>query len=360
MRLLTAMIAFLSIQFLAFSATIYVPDNYATIQGAIDAAANGDTVIVRAGTYIENVTLSTKDILLKSEAGPRLTTIDGNRDGSVITVYQSGVNLESSLDGFNIVNGDFTCGGGIYCSESNYVIRDCIISKNDAGFGAGIFVQHCDIVISDTLVDDNFAICTGGGIECSLSNVAISNSVISNNEAEDNYGWGGGITSNSGNLTLENTAIIENDAKYGEDGGLHCAHTDLIMTNCVLYANTALMGAGGMFFHGSDAHAIVKNSIFWENWSDEIQLSNGATFAISHSDVDGGQSSVHVGSGCTLDWGAGMIDADPRFIDTAKGDYHLAWNSPCRDVGDNTAATQAFDFEGDPRIAFGTVDMGAD
>ncbi len=45
--------AFLLFQFLSLSATIYVPDHYATIQEAIDASANGDTVIVRPGTYNE-------------------------------------------------------------------------------------------------------------------------------------------------------------------------------------------------------------------------------------------------------------------------------------------------------------------
>jgi hypothetical protein len=55
-----------------------------------------------------------------------------------------------------------------------------------------------------------------------------------------------------------------------------------------------------------------------------------------------------------------MIDADPMFVDSANDDYHLTWDSPCRNTGDNTAVTELYDFEGDPRIADGTVDMGAD
>jgi len=58
--------------------------------------------------------------------------------------------------------------------------------------------------------------------------------------------------------------------------------------------------------------------------------------------------------------GSGNIDADPLFADPANDDFHLTWNSPCRGVGDDSAVTELHDFEGDPRIALGTVDMGAD
>ena len=56
-----------------------------------------------------------------------------------------------------------------------------------------------------------------------------------------------------------------------------------------------------------------------------------------------------------------MIDADALFVDAANNDYHVTWQSPCRNTGDNFASGLSFeDFEGDPRIVQGTVDMGAD
>jgi hypothetical protein len=70
---------------------------------------------------------------------------------------------------------------------------------------------------------------------------------------------------------------------------------------------------------------------------------------------------VQVDPDCTLNWGAGMIDSDPLFVDPANDDFHLTFNSPCRDTGDNSGpGLPNEDFEGDPRIAYGTVDMGAD
>jgi hypothetical protein len=92
--------------------------------------------------------------------------------------------------------------------------------------------------------------------------------------------------------------------------------------------------------------------------------------------VEGGQAFVHVEPGCTLNWGSGMIDADPLFLDPFNDDFHLSYASPCIDTGTNeTPSLPAADFENDPRIFPGNgkgahlagfaspgaiVDMGAD
>jgi hypothetical protein len=76
--------------------------------------------------------------------------------------------------------------------------------------------------------------------------------------------------------------------------------------------------------------------------------------------VKGGQSSVYIEQGSTLNWGPGNIHFDPLFTDPSNCDFHLTYPSPCKDTGNNNAVTEPYDFEGDPRIAYGTVDMGAD
>jgi hypothetical protein len=56
-----------------------------------------------------------------------------------------------------------------------------------------------------------------------------------------------------------------------------------------------------------------------------------------------------------------MIDAEPLFVNQQSLDYHLTWNSPCKDAGDSsTPNLPEEDIEGDPRVADGKVDMGAD
>jgi hypothetical protein len=71
---------------------------------------------------------------------------------------------------------------------------------------------------------------------------------------------------------------------------------------------------------------------------------------------------VHVESGCTLDWAAGNIDADPCFLDLAVGDYHLLLGSPCINTGDPAYAGDPCktDLDGEPRVMDGRVDMGID
>jgi regulator of RNase E activity RraA len=78
----------------AFATTINVPADYATIQVAIDAANNGDTVLVAPGTYVENIEFYGKAITVSSAEGPEVTVIDGNQSGSVVHIsaygYDSG------------------------------------------------------------------------------------------------------------------------------------------------------------------------------------------------------------------------------------------------------------------------------
>ena len=49
--------------------------------------------------------------------------------------------------------------------------------------------------------------------------------------------------------------------------------------------------------------------------------------SISYSDVEEGEDLVHVYSGSTLNWGTGMIDADPKFVNILSGDLHLCLNN---------------------------------
>src|SRR5260370_7806093 len=64
---------------------INVPATQPTIQAAINAASNGDTVLVAPGTYTENINFGGKAITGTSSGGPSVTIIDGGAHGSVVT-----------------------------------------------------------------------------------------------------------------------------------------------------------------------------------------------------------------------------------------------------------------------------------
>ncbi|HSP55663.1 MAG TPA: hypothetical protein VLS25_08745, partial [Dehalococcoidia bacterium] len=68
------------------AATLHVPGDYPTIQAAIDAASNGDSVLVAAGTYDENIDFAQKRIVVESANGPVLTVIHGSQSSAVVTI----------------------------------------------------------------------------------------------------------------------------------------------------------------------------------------------------------------------------------------------------------------------------------
>jgi hypothetical protein len=159
--------------------------------------------------------------------------------------------------------------------------------------------------------------------------------------------------------------ICENRAgTFFGGGGVCCSFSSPVLINNTLTLNEARIRGGGLICVGSSP--IVSNSVFWNNnapegrnvWLGTVDYPSELT--ISYSDVEGGYTDVHVEYGSGVDWGPGMIDADPLFVDPTKVDYHLTFSSPCRGSGNNNVITEPTDFEGDPRIAHGTVDMGAD
>ena len=94
--------------------TIYVPDDYSTIQAGIDAAGSGDTVSVAAGTYVENIML--KGGVIVDGAGADVCMINGSGSGSVVT-YNSGDTAQ--IKNFTITNGNASTGGGIYVDNQS-------------------------------------------------------------------------------------------------------------------------------------------------------------------------------------------------------------------------------------------------
>ena len=80
--------------------TIVVPDDYPTIQEAVNNASNGDTVYVRQGAYVENIIIN-KSISLAGE-NKSMTVIDGNGTGTTVTEKA----FNASIEGFAITNGN--------------------------------------------------------------------------------------------------------------------------------------------------------------------------------------------------------------------------------------------------------------
>jgi len=354
----------------AHGATINVPTDQPTIQAGIDVAVNGDTVIVAPGIYFENIDFLGKAITVESSDGPNVTAIDGRNpsdpDYGSCVYFKSGEGLDSVLNGFTVKNGTGTKvssyerhGGGVYCKGSSPTITSNTITVNTAnmqGGGGGIYCYVCEPIIEGNVITGNIAGSRGGGVYCQGPNPTVKNNLIVGNTAQE----GGGVWCHNNDAIIKGNVIMENTAVHG--GGIWCqtGSSPNIEENTII-KNIAESGGGICCITSSP---IITNSILSSNEAPkgpEICIGDhvySATVTISYSDVKGGQGSVYIAPGSTLNWGAGMIDADPLFVDA--GDFHLTWNSPCKDIGDNSAALDLLDIEGDPRIAYGTVDMGAD
>lgn len=115
---------------LAHSNTIYVPDDFPSIQGAVNAAVNGDTIIVRPGTYTINISCEIfKEITIKSEKGPAVTVLDGQQ-GHIRYRY----NVSNTvLYGFTLRDAAIA----IWCDEgSTPLIKNNIFYNNIVGIYA--------------------------------------------------------------------------------------------------------------------------------------------------------------------------------------------------------------------------------
>ena len=248
-------------------------------------------------------------------------------------------------------------GGGIVCgTESSPAITNNAIARNSAFRGGGIDCWNQSVpTITDNTISENSAT-SGGGISCWFSDSAITNNAISANSAD---GDGGGVCCVGSSPTITNNTMSGNLAD-GNGGGVCCHGSRPTITNNTISGNSADDEGGGIYC--SESEPTIVNSVLWGNLPQEVECDwedDPSTLTISYSDVQGGQEAIVTNDNATVNWGEGNIDADPLFA--GAGNFHLRANSPCINAGDN-AAIQGVDtdMDGEPRIAGGRVDMGAD
>ena len=189
-----------------FCHTHLVPDDYTTIQSAIDVSDDvGDTIIVSPGTYVENIDYNGKNIYLTSyyfytenDSSIHNTIIDGNQNGSVVTFY-GGETGDAVLNGFTITNGSgryiggsITHGGGFYIRDSSPSILNCYVVNNFVGgCGGGLYFRDSYSYISNITVTENYSdYRCAAGISFTRANVEMDSvnrcNVFLNEAAENN------------------------------------------------------------------------------------------------------------------------------------------------------------------------------
>ena len=286
---------------------ILVPQDYPTIQQALDAATDNTVVTVSDGIYTgeenKNLDFAGKSIWLRSKNGPHSVTIDCEGDGRAFD-FDNQEPTTAGVEGFTLTGGSLNRGAGMRCKdESNPTILRCIFEYNSA---KGL----------------------GGGLHCNESKgQLIANCVFRNNVADE----GGAIS------LLESAGVN--------------------IRNCTIVDNAAIVNGGAIRFESSN-RTDIRNCILWGNSAPSnpqvslLAWPNDSDPAMYYCDVENG-----VPEG--VNNSRGNISEDPLL---RAGDYHISRMSPCRNAGD--PYEEVFHGERDidlqTRVVAGRIDIGAD
>ena len=258
---------------------------YATVQEAVDAASEGDTVKVAQGVYTgtdtvvvylsKGLTVSggytvTNWINPKPETHP--TVLDAEDRPRRRGVFVDGTNVGPiRLEGLTIRRGfaqDFS-GGGVYILTGTVTLQECRILDSRAtgspGFGGGLYARGGTLNLTGNVVQGNNSEKRGGGVGIENSVVTLYDNVIRDNMGsglylldsqatvegnvvEENSGWeGGGITLDGGSVTLSHNLIVSNTAS-SHGGGLWALASEgtILLTANSILSNTVVGWSDGM------------------------------------------------------------------------------------------------------------------
>ena len=327
----------------SYAAVIEVPADQPSIQAGIDAAKDGDTVLVADGIYRGegnvNIDFKGKQIIVKSENGPKTTIVDcQSKFNTRGFIFQNQETNDVVLEGFTVTHGNHEDRGGIYCSYSAPTIKNCYILSNKGGIycvdsnpkiidsdisynhsGAGVsFNRHPETDFDDgqinrprlinCIVSEN----DGTGIfSFDGASVEIIDCIVSKNKnrgivsdffsgvyiryCQILHNTGGGIkgTEYSG-LNIFDSIIKYNTAENG--GGISCSPTSrLRVIGCVIAENIASENGGGIDIYSSFGSAsiayctITRNTAKVRGGGLNVEL-RGSPFKCSNSIIWGNKS----------------------------------------------------------------------
>jgi len=307
--------------------TIVVPDDYPTIQEAINAANPSDIIFVRSGNYYENVVVN-KSVSMIGE-NRQNTIIDGSGSGTALDITVNNVNLTnftiqnsggSSAVGIRLKNVDHcnisynnivnsAWGMNVYYSSNN------IISKNNisnTGFGMELEHSNYTIIYKNNIIEN----CMGIWLEQSLHNIISSNKVINSSS------WGIFLGFSSKNNTISQNNLVSN-----QDHGVHLMDSS---NNNSILRNNIIANYYGVFIYASSYNKFYHNNfinnteqVYFQdsrpNFWDDGYPSGGNYWSDSEGDdIFSGPYQNETGSD-------GIVDV-PYIIDTSNVDRYPLHN----------------------------------
>jgi len=234
----------------ALAADLRVPQDVATIQGAIDLATDGDRILIAPGAYLERIAIAGKSIVVESTDGAAATVIDGG--GTIGHVVSISGAADTVLRGLTITGGRGEAGsngagpgGGVAIAGASVLIEDCIVTDNTGIFGAGLSIDDATAEVRGTLFAGNQAL-RGGAIDVAEGSLDVAGCVFDGNRATND---GGAIAS------LWQTSLTVADSEFtanasGQFGG-------------AVYTNLATVDLARLSFADNGEGSLQDDGVSW-------------------------------------------------------------------------------------------------
>jgi serine protease len=303
----------------AQAATLNVPAQYAGIQQAIDASADGDTVLIAPGTYAGQINFRGKAITVTSSGGPSNTFVDAMGAGNVV-VFDSGETESSEISGLTLQNGAGNFGAGIIViGASPHIVGNVLHSNVEGVGGAGAGIG-------------------GAGSPLIEKNLFYSNSCSAN----DNLS--GVISLNNGSQPIIVNNVFRDNAS--------CAAVNVTVEDGIsqeITNNTMVGNMIGIYVDSRTGmqHQLLRNNIIVGNQvgiQDEFSDSLGRPDCESNLVYNNGTNYQGMPDQTGIN---GNISSDPMFANQAQKNFHLTTGSPAIDSGNESSTpvlpTEDFD-----------------
>ena len=323
-----------------------------TLQAAVSAAGNFNTVVVSNGFYaLPGTLVVSNELEISSTNGADVTVVDGGGAFRCLTIAHS----NAVIRGLTIQNGEAgsESGGGVLMLAGGR-LESCTVTGNSAMFGAGVDATNGSAIADCLIATNRTAIpgSAGGGLRVGKGTVVTSCRIIGNRAT-----YGGGVSCGSWGL-LRNCAISGNEGSHG--GGVHL-HGRGTLESCTVSGNSATFH-GGVYSSairegGDPVYGTLRNTIVTGNSDSDPGIADdvGGNYDDSLFDKTCVEKLSMVGL-----TGSGIVFGNANLADPVNLDLHLMPGSVCIDAGMSQPwMVAAFDLDGNPRIRGGAVDLGA-
>jgi predicted outer membrane repeat protein len=244
------------------TATTYTVDvnggaDYEEIRPAMNAASNGDTVLVQPGTYTgelnTDLTPYNKDVVFLANSSDRApVVIDCENSEHTRAFYLHYGQTDSTvISGFTIMNANNSSGGGGITVSTGHsaTIVDCIFIdcySNQSGGGIALFGSTA--TVRNCTFHGNSALYRGGALYTTQGSATIEGCLFYDNSCVQENDGGGAIYSSIASDRIEKCTVVGN----GKDQVVLSSSTGAVVTNCVISHGTAGLGIDDGGASGTD------------------------------------------------------------------------------------------------------------